>query len=169
MGWADHYRRQDAIGLVLATDGDRLPYAELAPVREAFPSREDLALAMQYRWTQALTGRLDVALTDAERSADVDQVATVAAAWRATARRNPALRRLLDAYGPEAGERFRAAVEAEQRMVALAAGLARPDEPAHEATRAGAAFLALARERPDQPVRGGRPIEQLFRRLVTSA
>ncbi|HKN98065.1 MAG TPA: hypothetical protein VJX10_13170 [Pseudonocardiaceae bacterium] len=169
MSWADHYRRRDAIELVLATGGDRLPYAELESVREAFPSREDLALAMQYRWTQALTGRLDVALTDAERSADVDHVGAVAEAWRATARRCPELRRLLDSYWPEGGSRFREAVRAEQRMVALAAGLAGHDEPADEVARIGAAFLALVREGPDRPVRGGRPIEQLFRRLVASS
>jgi hypothetical protein len=169
MGWADHYRRRDAIELVLATDGDRLPYADLESVRAAFPSREDLALALRYRWTQALTGRLDVALTEAERSADVDHVGAVAAAWRATARQQPALRRLLDGYTPEAGERFRRSVRAEQRMVALAAGLAGPDEPGDEAARVGAAFLALVREGSARPTRGGRPIEQLFRRLVASS
>jgi hypothetical protein len=169
MGWSDFYRRRDAIELVLATADDRLPYAELAPVRAAFRSREDLALALQYRWTQALAGRLDVAMTDAEQSADVDHVGAVAAAWRTTARCHPALRRLLDSYAAEAGERFRAAIRAEQRTVALAAGLAGPDEPAGEVAGVGAAFLALVRERPDQPVRGGRPIEQLFRRLVASS
>lgn len=112
MGWADHYRRRDAIELVLATEGDRLPYAELDSVRAAFPSREDLALALQYRWTRALAGRLDVALLDAARFADVDHVGAVAAAWRATARRHPALRRLLDSYRAEAGPRFGAEVEA---------------------------------------------------------
>jgi hypothetical protein len=169
MGWADHYRRRDAIELVLATDGDRLPYADLESVRAAFPSREDLALALQYRWTQALTGRLDVAMVDAERFADVDHVGAVATAWRTTASRHPALRRLLDSYRAEAGPRFRAAIRAEQRMMALAAGLAGHDEPAAEAARVGAAFLALVRESPVRAQRGGRPIEQLFRRLVASS
>ncbi|HEX5118878.1 MAG TPA: hypothetical protein VFW65_27145 [Pseudonocardiaceae bacterium] len=172
MGWAEHYRRRDAIELVLATEGDRLHYAELDSVRAAFPSREDLALALQYRWSRALAGRLDVTLVDAERFADVDHVGAVAAAWRATARRHPALRRLLDSYRAEAGPLFRAEVEAEQRTMALAAGLAGHDEPADEVTRVGAAFLALVRETPAgtaRPARGGRPIEQLFRRLVASS
>lgn len=169
MSWADYYRRRDAIELVLATAGDRLPYADLPAVRTAFPSREDLALALQYRWTHALAGRLDVALVDAERFADVDQVGAVARAWRTTAARNPALRRLLDSYRTEAGPRFHEAVRAEQRTVALAAGLAGHDEPADEAARVGAAFLALVRESETRAARGGRPIEQLFRRLVASS
>ena len=54
-------------------------------------------------------------------------------------------------------------------MLAYAAGLADTREPADEAARVGAAFLALVRG-PRQPVtRRTSPMEQLFRRLVASA
>ena len=171
MSWTDFYRRRDAIDQVLAHarrhDDAGLPFEELPAVRAVFGSRAELALALQYKWSQALTGRVSVALADAERAPDVDHVEAVANAWRATARANPVLRRLLDEHEPD--DEFRAAVRAEQRMLAYAAGLADVTEPAGEAARVGAAFLALIRGTPDHTPRHANPIEQLFRRLVASA
>jgi hypothetical protein len=168
MTWDDYYRRRDAIEAVLA-DARRHPAAALSTraAGNVFDSRAELALALQYKWSQALTGRLAVALTDAEHAPDVDHADAVATAWRTTAARHPELRRLLDGY--DADDEFRAAVRAEQRMVAYAAGLAESHEPADETARVGAAFLALVRTAQDSPVRGGNRIEQLFRRLVASA
>jgi hypothetical protein len=123
---------------------------------------------LQYKWSQALTGRVTVALSDAERALDVDHVEAVATAWRTTAAKNPELRALLDDYLPVAGPAFRAAVRAEQRMIAYAAGLAETGEPAEETARIGAAFIALVRGTPRTPIRRGNPVEQLLRRLVAS-
>ncbi len=171
MSWADFYQRRDAIDMVLGYagqhPGDGLPYDELPAVRAAFTDRESLALALQYKWSQVLMGRVAVALTDADRTPDTDQVEAVAAAWRLAARQQPELRNVLDNYTAEAGDEFRRALRAEQRMVAFAAGLAEPGEPAGETARIGAAFLALIRS-PRQPV-SRNPVEQLFRRLVASA
>ncbi len=175
MSWADFYQRRDAIDMVLGYagqhPGDGLPYDELPAVRAAFTDRESLALALQYKWSQVLMGRVAVALTDADRTPDTDQVEAVATAWRLAARQQPELRNVLDNYTATqigtAGDEFRRALRAEQRMVAFAAGLAEPGEPADETARIGAAFLALIRG-PRQPV-SRNPVEQLFRRLVASA
>jgi hypothetical protein len=171
MSWADFYRRRDAIDQVLAQArrrrDARLPFDELEAVRAVFDSTDELALALQYKWSCLLTGRLATALTDAERAPDADHVDAVAKAWRTTARQHTDLRRLLDAHVGDA--EFRAALCAEHRMVAYAAGLADAGEPADETARIGAAFLALVRGTPERPTRRANPIEQLFRRLVASA
>lgn len=178
MGWDDFYRRRDAINSVLAqarrsdrgTEGADLPFGELDDeMRAVFADREDLALALQYKWSQALLGRVAVALSDAERALDSDHVEAVATAWRTTATKEPELRALLDGYVKDAGPEFRAALRAEQRMIAFAAGLAEPDESADETARIGAAFIALVRGTPKQRVRRRtNPVEQLIRRLVAS-
>jgi hypothetical protein len=176
MSWADYYERRDAIDLVLehaARHRDAgLPFAELDSVRSVFTDREELALALQYKWSQALMGRVTVALVDAEKTPDVDHVEAVAAAWRTTARQQQTLREVLDAYAadPDASQEFLAALRAEQRMVAFAAGLAEVGESDAEAARIGAAFMALVRGTPRQrTARHRTPIEQLLRRLVASA
>jgi hypothetical protein len=174
MSWEDFYRRRDAIALVLAHArhhrGSGLPFAELAAVATVFADREELALALQYKWSQLLMGRIAVALADAGRAQDVDHVEAVAAAWRTTATRHPELRDLLAGYTPDGGDVFQACLRAEQRMVALAAGLAEPGEPADETARIGAAFLALIRSAPRQTTqRRNHPIERLLRRLVAHA
>jgi len=172
MGWTNYYQRRDAIDLVLAHAGQHpgagLPMHE-KPVQAAFADRESLALALQYKWSQILMGHIAAALVEADHTPDIDQVEAVAAAWRTAARQQPALRDLLDGYTPEAGKQFRDALKAEQRMVAFAAGLADPAEPATDTARIGAAFLALVRGTPRQPVNSRtNPVEQLFRRLVAS-
>lgn len=173
MSWTDFYRRRDAIAAVLdhaaRHPGGGLPWDELPAVRAVFADREELALALQYKWSQVLMGHIAVALTDADRTPDIDQVAAVAAAWRRAARQQPALRDLLDRYATEAGAEFDRARQAERRTVAFAAGLAEPGEPAGESARIGAAFLALVRGPRPPATRGGNPMEQLFRRLVASA
>src|SRR5437763_10461035 len=132
MSWTDHYQRRDAINLVLAqaerTPETGLAFDELPEVQAAFDSRAELALALQYKWSQLLTGRIAVALDDARHSPDVDQVEAVATAWRTAAGQAPALRRLLDDYAHDADGEFQVTQRAEQRMLALAAGLAEIDE-----------------------------------------
>jgi hypothetical protein len=174
MTWADFYTRRDAIDSVLAYarrhGATALPFEELDDVRSVFADREELGLALQYKWSQALTGHVAVALSDAERAPDIDHVDAVAAAWRRAAAQQPEVRSLLDAYAAsgEAGPRFRDAQRAEQRMLAYAAGLAEPGEAADEVSRIGAAFIALVRGVPGRTPRR-KPIEQLLRRLVASA
>jgi len=172
MGWANYYQRRDAIDQVLTHAGQHpgagLPMDEAA-VRTVFADRESLALALQYKWSQILMGHIAAALVDADHTPDIDQVEAVAAAWRTAARRQPALRALLEGHTAEAGDEFRSALRAEQRMVAFAAGLAEPTEPANETARIGAAFLGLVQGTPRRPVnRHANPVEQLFRRLVAS-
>lgn len=174
MSWTDFYARRDAIDSALAYagrhEGAPLPFDELDDVRSVFADREELGLALQYKWSQALTGHVAVALSDAERTPDIDHVEAVATAWRTAAAKQPEVRALLDAYAAsgQAGERFREAQRAEQRMLAHAAGLAETGEAADEVARIGAAFIALIRGIPSQ-TRRRKPIEQLLRRLVASA
>ena len=173
MSWTDFYQRRDAIDLVLAQAGRArgagLPFADLPEARERFSSRAELALALQYKWSQLLLGRLGVALLDAEQDAEVDNLEAVASAWRRTAADAPVLRELLDGYVEEAGPEFLAALAAEQRMIAYASGLAEFGEPAQETARVGSAFLALIRDTPNQRQRRCNPIEALIRKMAASS
>ncbi|HEX3779781.1 MAG TPA: hypothetical protein VHX38_08925 [Pseudonocardiaceae bacterium] len=173
MSWTDFYQRRDAINLVLdqasRNPSTGLSFTDLPMARAQFDSEEQLALALQYKWSQLLLGRIGVALVEAEHDEDADNLEAVAAAWRRAATEAPVLRELLDGYVEDAGPEFQAALAAEQRMVAYAAGLAEPGEAAEQTARVGSAFLALIRGRSARPTRRGNPIEQLLRRLVASA
>ncbi|MGQ0842030.1 hypothetical protein [Actinokineospora sp.] len=174
MSWNDFYRRRDALDAVLRaarhnTEGP-LPFVEVPGVAEVFARPADLLLALHYQWTMKLTGRVGLAQADAERDPSIDLVDAVSRAWRTTAAEFPVLRRLLDANADNYAGALRPAVAAEQRMLALAAGLAEPYESRIEITRVGAAFLTLLRSTPPrQASRRRSPVEQLFRRLVASA
>ncbi|MFI9006378.1 hypothetical protein ACIGNX_03960 [Actinosynnema sp. NPDC053489] len=137
MGWSDFYRRRDALDAVLRTAAAD-PAAPLAFDRDVFATEDELLLALHHRWMQQLTGRLGTALED-----DDDRVGTVARTWRALAAEQPVLRAVLDAHLTSAE-----AVEREQRMLALTAGLAELSEPRAEIARVGAAFANLVRTRP---------------------
>jgi hypothetical protein len=171
MGWNDFYRRRDALDAVLdharRDPAGALPFHEVPEVAQVFASEEALLLALHYKWIMALTGRVGVALAEAERNPEIDRVDAVSSAWRATATELPELRRLLD----EAAEvdAMRTALEGEQRLLALAAGLAEPGDTTPEITRVGGTYLALLRAAPERPARRRGPVEQLLRRLVASA
>ncbi|HWE90420.1 MAG TPA: hypothetical protein VG317_13240 [Pseudonocardiaceae bacterium] len=174
MSWDRFYRRRDAINTVLAAAKRNpeagLPFEELPEVTEVFDSREELALALQYKWSQLLSGRINLALSDAEQGAEVDHVEAVSAAWRATAIGHPALRRVLDDYAIEGGPKFQAGLRGEQCMLALAAGLANSAESTQEINRIGEAFLRLIRSTPEQAVpRRRSPVEQLLRKLAATS
>ena len=166
MGWTDHYERRDALDSVLVR-AERDPAGPL-PHSPVFGGPANLLLALHYRWTLKLTGHLGMAVAEAERDPSVDLVDAVSDAWRTTVEQNPTLYAVLDAHAAR-HEALRPQLEAEQRTLALAAGLAEPHEPAPEITRIGAAFQALLRTAPPKPSRRRSPVEQLIRRLVASA
>lgn len=173
MGWNDFHRRQRALDAVLdraaRNPAGPLPFAEAPGAAEVFASRAELLRALHYRWLLRLGGRISVALAKAERDPGADQVEAVSRAWRATAAEHPVLRAVLDANADRDPEALRPAVEGEQRLLALTAGLAAPDEPREEVARVGAAFLALLRTTPPRsPRRRATPVDFL-RRLVASA
>ncbi|MEU4447761.1 hypothetical protein AB0K14_12750 [Actinosynnema sp. NPDC050801] len=151
MSWSDFYRRRDALDAVLRAAAGN-PAAPLAFDRDLFATEDDLLLALHYRWMQQLTGRLGTALED-----DDDRVEIVARTWRELAAEQPVLRAVLDAHLTSTE-----AVEREQRLLALTAGLAELSEPGAEIARVGAAFANLIRTRPG--VVAGR-----HRRLAKSA
>ncbi|MGH3438014.1 MAG: hypothetical protein ACRDRN_16305 [Sciscionella sp.] len=167
MSWESHYRRRDAIDAVLRhAEGhphEGLAFAVIPQAREEFADEQELLLALHYKWTQILTGHLNVAFEDDS----TEPVDAIGQAWRTAAARNPVLRGLLDAHLTTAQDpRLRAARGQEQRMLAVSAGLAEPHEPDDELTKVGAAYAALLRRTPE---RAGchRPFAGL-RKLVTS-
>lgn len=153
MSWTDFYRRRDALDAVLRAAAED-PSAPLAFDRGLFATEDELLLALHYRWMQQLTGRLGLALEDAS----ADRVDVVTRTWQALAAERPVLRAVLDAHLTS-----REAVEREQRLLALTAGLAELSEPADEIARVGAAFLRLIRTAPRAVVPGR------HRRLAKSA
>ncbi|OLR95245.1 hypothetical protein [Actinokineospora bangkokensis] len=174
MSWDDHYRRQAALDAVLAharhAPGEPIPFEQVPVARAAFRDAEQVLLALHHRWLRRLTGHVGVA--DAEATADpaLDRVDAVSAAYRRAAQASPVLHHLLVAHESELPAPVR---EAEQRLLAHASGLAAEDEPADEAARVGAAYLALLRadepeEQPRQRARRTSPVD-LLRRLVASA
>lgn len=173
MSWTDFYRRRDALDAVIREahrDGDdRLPFAEIPGAAEIFGSEEELALALQYKWSQLLAGALRARVAGPEEAdaapAGSDEVDGVTAAWRDTARRHPGLRRLLDTQLTRfpRGRRARAA---ELRMLAVTAGLAEPHEAPEHAARIGETLLTLAHEAaPARACRRG-AVGTLLRRLA---
>ncbi|GLZ42682.1 hypothetical protein [Actinokineospora sp. NBRC 105648] len=165
MSWDDFYRRRDALDAALAhlrhNPEGSLPLDEVADV---FDSATALLLALHYRWTLKLAGRVGLAQATAEKDPSVDLVDAVAQAWRTTATEHPVLRRVLDAHP----ETVRPAEEGEYRMLALAANLAEYGDSRDELTRVGAAFVALLRSAPPRAARRRTPVD-LLRRLVASA
>jgi hypothetical protein len=166
MSWTDYYERRDALDSVLVR-AERDPAGPL-PHSPMFDRPADLLLALHYRWTLKLTGNLGRVLAEAERDESMDLVDAVSGAWRKTIADNKTLHAILDAHA-ERHEALLPQLEAEQRTLALAAGLAEPHEPAQEITRVGAAFMALLRTAAEKPSRRRSPVEQLIRRLVASA
>lgn len=176
MSWNDYYRRRDVIDAVLRharrdPDGP-LPFADNADAAELFGTRENLLLAMHYRWQQALNGRLRTEIGGPEDTADVpgdgadDQVEAVSRAWRRAAADNPTLRAVLDAHVEEYPS-LRRAHEAELRTLAVTSGLAEPGEPEDEVTQVGYTLLTLMQARAGGITAPRRnPVGQLLRKLA---
>jgi len=141
MSWNDYYRRRDVIDAVLATEGAiEETFTRVPDATAVFADTDELLLALDHKWTRALTARIGLALSDTEG----DRVDAVSAAWRQTVTENPALRRLLD---ENSGGVLADAAAREHRMLALAAGLAEFTEPNDVLERVGGAFAALLRGR----------------------
>ncbi|SNR45925.1 hypothetical protein SAMN06265360_106173 [Haloechinothrix alba] len=154
MSWEDFYRRRDTIAAVLhaaerSPDGS-LPFTEVG-AGQVFRDERELLLAMHYHWMQVMTGQLRAELgrpDDGDRPAGedgYDPADGVARAWRRAAEEHAALRAVLDANLERYPDVGTAALQREQRVLAVTAGLAEPDEAPAEAARVGAAFLALTR------------------------
>ncbi|QUQ67820.1 hypothetical protein [Kutzneria sp. CA-103260] len=141
MSWNDYYRRRDVIDAVLAHPGAiEETFTRVPDAAAVFADTDELLLALDHKWTRALTARIGLALSDTEG----DRVDAVSAAWRQAVAENPALRRLLD---ENSGGVLADATAREHRMLALAAGLAEFDEPNDTLERVGGAFAALLRGR----------------------
>lgn len=161
MSWNDFYARRDimrdAVDRAAAGDG-RLPFAELDGAAELFGTERQLLLALYHRWTLLLGGTLRAMAAAPEDGhapeVDTDLPDRVSAAWRQTATEHATLRAVLDTAIETDPEALRPALEAEQRMLAYAAGLAEPGEPIDEATKIGGSFLALIRHAGAVPARG---------------
>jgi len=91
MGWADHYRRRDALDAVLR-DARHDPSAPLIVDPDVFSSANELLLALDHRWQNKLTARMEAAAL--EGRVDEDRVTAELAADE------PVLRAVLDAHLP---------------------------------------------------------------------
>jgi hypothetical protein len=141
MSWNDYYRRRDVIDAVLATTGTiEDAFTQVPDAAAVFADTDELLLALDHKWTRALTAHIGLALSDTER----DRVDAVSAAWRRAVADNPTLRRLLD---ENSNGVLADAAAREHRMLALAAGLAEFTEPNEVLERVGGAFAALLRGR----------------------
>jgi hypothetical protein len=170
MGWNDYYRRRDVMESVLRRarrDAQaEVPFDEIDGAAEVFGNRQNLLLALHYKWSQILGGHLRTELAGQPDDADLIDAARVA--WRRAVNANPTLRALLDA-NVDRFPALRSAHEAELRMLALTAGLADGDEPATEITRIGATFEALLRNTPARSSGRWNTVGRLLRQLVASA
>lgn len=152
MGWHEFYQRRDALDRVVA---------EGLTVPDGFTGEDEVLLALQYRWSLRLTGRVEAAIEAARRDPGLDLVDAVGEAWRATVDHDPDLRRLLDEHAGHPA--LRPAVRDEQALLAGAAGLTDPTDGPAEQAAVGAAFVALLRA----PRRGR--VHRLLRRLAPTA
>jgi hypothetical protein len=170
MSWTRFYQRRHAMEAALThatRNPGELPYSEHPLVQAAFDSRTDLVLALQYRWTQQLNGRLQLALDEADQN-DIDRVEAVSEAWARTAEANSVLRRVLDENLDSEEPAIKQAREAEARDLALAAGLAERMEPAEEVSKIGAAFTALLRDQASTSAHGRRGPVRFISDLLAS-
>jgi hypothetical protein len=167
MSWKDFHRRREIADAVLrraARDLQApLPFTEIPGAAEHFGDEEHLLLALQYRWSQVLGGYLRAEETDT----DEDHVDAVTRAWHKAEREHPNLRAVLDA-NLERYPALRPMEEAEQRMLAVSAGLADFNEPEEELTKVGAAFSALLRHGRNVAPRRN-PLGSLLRMLAPTA
>lgn len=127
MTWTAYHRRTSALRTVTAVADDRrdgeIPWDALGSDADAFESADDLLLALQMRWFNRLSGRLEAELH--EQPLDLGDA--VARAWRQTASELPGTRLILDAH--ESAPALRAAQDKELALLASAAGLASLDDP----------------------------------------
>lgn len=89
MGWTDHYRRRDALDAVLR-DARRDPSAPLIVDPDVFGSLHELLLALDHRWQNKLTARMETAALEGP----VDEHVVTAE----LAADEPVLRAVLDAH-----------------------------------------------------------------------
>ena len=169
MSWNDFYRRRDLLEAVLnaAQEGHgRLALTDVPGAAEEFGTETNLLLALHHRWSQLLTGHLRAELSHAR---DGEHADAVARGWQAAAGTHPTLRAVLDQHldTEDAPHELRAMRETDLRTLAIAAGMARPEDPAEEVTRIGATFLSLTVEAA-QPVPRPRrsPVEHLRKFLA---
>ena len=101
MSWSDFHQRRAAIKAVLRYAEEQpsatLPYAHLPEVTAIFASPTELLMALQYDWSQALWGQLELLTLEAD-TGHLDASAVCRQAWHNAAARHPTLRRLLDGH-----------------------------------------------------------------------
>lgn len=137
-GWQRYHRRAQAVQDVLARlprhGAPTLPWDDdLAAV---FGEPAELLEALHGVWTRRLLARIDLAL---EMGTGTPQQ-SVEAGWQATADALPTLRALLDRYADS--EVVHRCAAGEQRLMAVAAGLATLSDPAPYSARLGAGLVA---------------------------
>jgi hypothetical protein len=173
MSWTDFYRRQEILEATIRQakpdPGAPLALDEIPGAKEHFGCEENLLLALQYKWTQLLGGRLRAELADPDDATGFgDRVDAVTRAWHDATAEHEVLWAVLDA-GAGRHPSLKRLRDGELRMLAVTAGLAEPGEPATEIIKVGRALDALLRAGEARPARRRSPIGQLRRLLAHSA
>jgi hypothetical protein len=132
MCWNVHARRQAVIGSVLEYAREHpeagLPYTQLPQVTAEFRDRDELLLALQHAWSQALRVQIEHLSIDTRRTErEVDAGEVARQGWRRTARQHGTLRRLLDDYLVECGTRMDVALHGQDDLL-ITAGTGRADQ-----------------------------------------
>ncbi len=110
------------------------------PSRTPTPVSDAQYLGLQHRWTTMLSARLDQAIEEAIEEPEYGKLAQATVeAWRRLAAEQPVLRGVLD-EGLTRSEALLDALDAELRILALAAGLVGIDAPESRAVRVGREF-----------------------------
>ncbi|WP_370939272.1 hypothetical protein [Amycolatopsis sp. cg13] len=173
MSWTDFYRRREILDAAVrqARRAPQAPLslAEIPGAAEEFGTEENLLLALQYKWTQLLSGYLRAEFADPDE-ADLpgDQVDAVTRAWRQAQHDHEDLRAVLDG-ALERCPALEPLHRIELHTLALTAGLAEPGEPADEIVKVGRTLDALMRAGDAGPVRRRGPVGHLMRLLAPSA
>lgn len=152
MSWNDFHRRGEVLNAVVEAANERCDGVLPTDVRgasKAFRDDLDLIGALLLKWHTRLSGALERELM----AQPLDLEAAVQAAWRATARDLPGVRRVIDRYTekpttPDMGAALRRAHEKELLRLATSAGLASDES---------AAALAVG-ERIEQAARAGNDV-----------
>jgi hypothetical protein len=173
MGWTDFYRRREileaAVRQAKRAPQAPLELAEIPGAAEEFGTEDKLLTALQYKWTQLLSGYLRAEFADPDDAGFAgDRVDAVTRAWHHAQRDHEDLRAVLDgALGRCAA--LEPLHRTELHLLALTSGLAEPHEPADEIVKVGQTLDALLRAGDSCPVRRRGPMGQLLRLLAPSA
>ena len=124
MSWNGYATRRVAIESVLEhahrhPEGG-LPYTQLPQAAAEFRTRNELLLALQDEWSQALLAQIELLSIDTRTGRRADARELARRAWRKTVQQHQTLRRLLDDYLVECGTKMDVALHRQDDLLVSA-------------------------------------------------